>query len=50
MDIDYLREQATQYRDMASTSRDPEVRDELLELAAICEELANAREDRTCGG
>ncbi len=47
---DYLREQAVQYRQMADKAEDPMVRQEFLDLAAVCEEVANKIEDRMTGG
>jgi len=47
---DYLREQAVQYRQMADKAEDPMVQQELLDLAAVCEEVANKIEDRMTGG
>jgi hypothetical protein len=47
---DYLREEAAKYRKLAETAEDPVVKEELLDLAATCEELANNLEDRAPGG
>ena len=47
---DYLREQAAKYRELAETAPDAFVKDEFLELAAICEEVANEIDDRQTGG
>jgi hypothetical protein len=47
---DYLRDQAAQYRRLAEEAQDPFVKKELLELATICEEVANTIEDRLTGG
>ena len=47
---DYLRDQAAKYRQLAETAEDLSVRQELLDLAAICEETANNIEDRMPGG
>ena len=38
--VDYLREQATHFRDLAKYSADPNVRRQLFALAKQCEELA----------
>ena len=38
---DYLREQAAKYRLLADTAEDASVKQEFLELAAVCEEVAN---------
>jgi hypothetical protein len=47
---DYLRDQAAKYRQLAETAEGLSVKQELLDLAAICEEAANNIEDRTPGG
>jgi hypothetical protein len=47
---DYLRQQAATYRQLAETAEDPFIKQELLELAAVCEEVANNIEDRLTGG
>ena len=47
---DYLRDQASMYRQQAEQSDDPIVKDELLELASVCEEVANNIEDHLTGG
>jgi len=47
---DYLRDQAANYRQLADAAQDPVVKAELLELAAICEEIANTIEDRMTAG
>jgi len=47
---DYLRDQAANYRKLAKTAEDPLIKQELLELAATCEEVANNIEDRLPGG
>jgi hypothetical protein len=47
---DYLRDQATQYRRLAEKAEDPLIKQELLDLAATCEEVANDIEDRQPGG
>ena len=44
---DYLREQAAEYRQFAETAEDAFVKQEFLELAAVCEEVANEIDDRT---
>jgi hypothetical protein len=48
--VDYLRDQAAKYRQLAETAEDPPIKQELLDLAAICEEVANNIEDRMPGG
>jgi hypothetical protein len=47
---DYLRDQAVMYRQLAEGSDDPVVKNEMLELASICEEVANNIEDHLTGG
>jgi hypothetical protein len=47
---DYLRDEAAKYRQLAETAEDPLVKQELLDLAAICEDVANHIEDRLTGG
>ena len=52
MDVieDYLREQATRYRELAAQATDDFVKKELMELASVCEEVANDIEDRLTSG
>jgi hypothetical protein len=51
MDWDeYFRQQAIMYRQLAEKTEDTFVKQELLELAAVCEEVANNIEDRHTGG
>ena len=38
---DYLREQAAKYRKLAEKAEDPFEKQELLELADVCEEVAD---------
>ncbi|HEX7383242.1 MAG TPA: hypothetical protein VF291_02950, partial [Burkholderiaceae bacterium] len=47
---DYLRDQATMYRELAGKADDPAVREEMLDLAAVCEEVADHIEDLRTGG
>jgi hypothetical protein len=47
---DYLRDQAAMYRKLAEQADDPVVKNELLELASVCEEVANNIEDHLTGG
>ena len=47
---DYLRDQAAMYRELAVKAEDPLVRDEMLDLAAVCEEVAEHIEDLRTGG
>lgn len=46
----YLREQAIEYRQQSETVEDPRAKQELLELAAVCERVANRIEDRLPSG
>ena len=47
---DYLRDQAVKYRQLAETTEDPFIKQELIDLAAVCEEVANDIEDRMTAG
>jgi hypothetical protein len=47
---DYLRDEAKKYRQAAEQTDDPAIKDELLELASVCEEVANNIEDHLTGG
>ncbi len=47
---DYLRDQAVMYRKLAEQADDPFVKNEMLELASVCEEVANNIEDHLTGG
>jgi hypothetical protein len=47
---DYLRDEAAKYRQLAETAEDPLVKQELLDLAAVCEDVENHIEDRLTGG
>jgi len=49
-DADFWREQGARFRERAGTIADDQVKGELLELAAICEEVAEAIEDRAPAG
>ena len=46
---DCLRGQAAMYRELAGQTDDPVVKNELLELASVCEEVANNIEDHLTG-
>jgi hypothetical protein len=51
MDWDhYLRHEAAMYRQLAEKTEDVFVKQDLLDLAAVCEEVANNVEDRLTGG
>jgi hypothetical protein len=47
---DYLRDQAAIYRQIAELADDPVVKNEMLELASVCEEVANNIDDHLTGG
>jgi hypothetical protein len=47
---DYLRDQADKYRQLAERADDPAVKNEMLELASVCEDVASNIEDRLTGG
>jgi hypothetical protein len=47
---DYLRDQADMYRQQAEQTDDSIVKDELLELASVCEEVASNIENHLTGG
>jgi predicted kinase len=50
LDIEYYRDEAEKYRKLAEQTADDEVRQELLELAAVCERVANRIEERLPAG
>jgi hypothetical protein len=47
---DYLRHEAAMYRQLADQTENVCGKQELLDLAAVCEEVANSIEDRLTGG
>ena len=47
---DYLRDQAVNYRQLADCADDSLDRIEFLELAEVCDEIANNIEDRMTAG
>ena len=47
---DYLREKAGKYRQLAENAETVFDKQELLDLAVVCEEVANSIEDRLTGG
>jgi hypothetical protein len=47
---DYLRHLAAKYRQLAEQTDDPVTKNEMLELASMCEEVANNIEDHLTGG
>ncbi len=51
MDLDdYLRDLALVYRQLAASAQGPDVRDDYLDLARVCEEVANEVEERMTSG
>lgn len=48
--VQYLRQQAAEYREQAAGCEDPQIARELASLAVICEEVAGNIEDRQAGG
>ena len=47
---DFLRHEAVIYRQLAEKTENVFGKHELLDLAAVCEEVANTIEDRLTGG
>jgi hypothetical protein len=47
---DYLRDEAAKYRELAAKDQDVYAKTEFLELASICEEVANDMDDRRVSG
>jgi len=47
---DYFRQHAAIYRQLAENAEDAFIKQDLLDLAAVCEEVANDIEDRRTGG
>jgi hypothetical protein len=47
---DYFRQEAAMYREVAQRAEDSLSKQELFDLAAVCEEVANNIEDRRLGG
>jgi hypothetical protein len=47
---DYLRDEAQKYRQQADEAEDQVVKQELLELAYVCDQVANDIEDRMTAG
>lgn len=47
---DYLRDEAARYRKLAELTKDAAIKKELLELAEVCEEVANTVEDNMTAG
>jgi hypothetical protein len=48
--VDDLRDQAAKYRQLAEQTDDPVIKNEMLELASVCEEVVNNIEDHLTGG
>jgi len=47
---DYFRQQAAMYQQLAEKTKDTFIKQELLDVAAVCEEVANNIEDRRPSG
>jgi hypothetical protein len=47
---DYLREEAARYRQLAEQAEAPAAKEEFLDLAVLCEEVASDIEDHLTGG
>jgi hypothetical protein len=47
---DYLRDEAIKYRKSAEAAPEASAKREFLELAAVCEEVANNVDDRRASG
>ena len=47
---DYLRDEAAKYRQLAEAAEELSIKQELLDLAAVCEEAADNIEDCMPGG
>ena len=47
---DCFRQQAAMYRQLAEKTEDVFIKQELLDLAAVCEEVANNIDDRQTSG
>jgi hypothetical protein len=47
---DYLRDEAAKYRELAAKDQDVGAKREFLELATICEEVANEMDDQRVSG
>ena len=47
---DFIRHEAVMYRQLAEKTENVFGKHELLDLAAVCEEVANTIEDRLTGG
>jgi hypothetical protein len=47
---DYLRDEAAKYRQIAEQTDDPVIKNEMLDLASVCIEVADNTEDHLTGG
>lgn len=47
---DYLRDQAEMYRRQAEATADPDLKQDLIECAEVCDEVACEVEDSCMGG
>lgn len=47
---DCLRDEAAKYRQLTEQTDDPVIKTEMLELASVCEGVANNIEDNLAGG
>jgi len=47
---EYLRDEAEKYRRLGAQAENDKAKQELLELAAVCEEAANRIEDHLASG
>ena len=47
---DYFRDETATYRQLAEQTENVLGKQELLDLAAVCEEVANSIDDRLTGG
>jgi hypothetical protein len=47
---DYMRDQAIKYWELAAQANDPVAKQELCELARVCEEVADDMDDRRVSG
>lgn len=50
LDVNYYRDEAEKYRKLADRVRDEAIKKELLELAAVCERVADRMEERMPAG
>jgi hypothetical protein len=50
LDVEYYRDEAEKYRKLAEQVTDEVLKQELFELAAVCERVANRIEERMPAG